>query len=127
MRPKRYPYSGEKESTFVKVDPELVEKVLRNTSYLESLQKEDEIEIIPIKSLEIKIDKNSKAPHVVLNGVDFINEKIGLRGLQIVWETNKGAIPEGVVRLDFFQRDDSKCFREISISQSFEGGFIKRE
>lgn len=43
-------------------------------------------EIIPIKSLEIKIDKNSKAPHVVLNGVDFINEKIGLRGLQIVWE-----------------------------------------
>jgi hypothetical protein len=84
-------------------------------------------EIIPIKSLEIKIDKNSKAPHVVLNGVDFINKKIGLRGLQIVWETNKGAIPEGVVRLDFFQREDSKCFREISISQSFEGGFIKRE
>ena len=25
MRPKRYPYSGKKESTFVKVDPELVE------------------------------------------------------------------------------------------------------
>ena len=37
MRPKRYPYSGEKESTFIKVDPELVEKVLRNTSYLENL------------------------------------------------------------------------------------------
>ena len=32
-------------------------------------------EITPIKSLEIKIDKNSKVPHVVLNGVDFINEK----------------------------------------------------
>jgi len=29
MRPKRYPYSGKKESTFVKVDPELVEKFLR--------------------------------------------------------------------------------------------------
>jgi hypothetical protein len=84
-------------------------------------------EIIPIKSLEIKIDKNSKAPHVVLNGVDFINEKIGLRGLQIVWETNKGEIPEGIIRLDLFQREDSKYFREISIRQSFEGGFIKRE
>lgn len=127
MKPNRYPYSEKKGHASIKADHELVEKILRNTSYLESLQKEDEIEIIPIKSLEIKIDKNSKAPHVVLNGVDFINEKIGLRGLQIVWETNKGAIPEGVVRLDFFQRDDSKCFREISISQSFEGGFIKRE
>ena len=37
MRPKRYPYSGKKESTFVKADSELVEKLLRNTSYLESL------------------------------------------------------------------------------------------
>lgn len=27
----------EKESTFVKADPELVEKLLRNTSYLEHL------------------------------------------------------------------------------------------
>lgn len=39
MRPKRYPYSGKKESTFVKADPELVEKLLRNTSFLECLQK----------------------------------------------------------------------------------------
>ena len=37
MRPKRYPYSGEKESTFIKADNELVEKILRKTSYLESL------------------------------------------------------------------------------------------
>lgn len=29
MRPRRYPYSGQKESTFVKADPELVEKILR--------------------------------------------------------------------------------------------------
>ena len=40
MRPKRYPYSGKKESAFVKADPELVEKLLRNTSFLEILQKE---------------------------------------------------------------------------------------
>ena len=39
MRPRRYPYSGKKESTFVKADPELVEKLLRNTSFLEYLQK----------------------------------------------------------------------------------------
>lgn len=35
MKPKRYPYSEKKESTFLKV-----EKILRNTSHLESLQKE---------------------------------------------------------------------------------------
>ena len=40
MKPKRYPYSEKKESTFLKTDPELVEKILRNTSHLESLQKE---------------------------------------------------------------------------------------
>ncbi|VJL61735.1 Phage protein [Streptococcus pneumoniae] len=39
MRPRRYPYSGKKESTFVNADPELVEKLLRNTSFLERLQK----------------------------------------------------------------------------------------
>ncbi|APD24197.1 Uncharacterised protein [Streptococcus pneumoniae] len=38
MRPRRYPYSGKKESTLVKADPELVEKILRNTSFLERLQ-----------------------------------------------------------------------------------------
>lgn len=32
MRPRRYPYSGKKESTFVKVDPEIVEKVLKPIS-----------------------------------------------------------------------------------------------
>ena len=37
MRPNRYPYSEKKESTFLKADTELVEKVLRNTSYLENL------------------------------------------------------------------------------------------
>lgn len=38
MRPRRYPYSGQKESPFVKADPKLVEKILRNTSFLERLQ-----------------------------------------------------------------------------------------
>ena len=38
MRPRRYPYSRKKESTFVKADPELVQRFLRNTSFLERLQ-----------------------------------------------------------------------------------------
>lgn len=50
MRPKRYPYRGEKESTFVKADAELVEKLLRNTSFLERLQKK------PI-NLQIDLEK----------------------------------------------------------------------
>ena len=38
MRPRRYPYSGQRESTFVKADPELVKSFSRNTSFLERLQ-----------------------------------------------------------------------------------------
>ncbi len=34
MRPRRYLYSGKKESTFVKADNELVEKILRPRSIL---------------------------------------------------------------------------------------------
>lgn len=34
MRPKRYPYSGKKESTFVKADNESFEKILRPRSIL---------------------------------------------------------------------------------------------
>jgi len=34
MRPKRYPYSGKKESTFVKVDPELVQNILIDSKSL---------------------------------------------------------------------------------------------
>ena len=39
MRPRRYPYSGKKESTFVKADPKLVQSFSKNTSFLERLQK----------------------------------------------------------------------------------------
>lgn len=37
MKPNRYPYSGKKGHTLIKADHELVEKILRNTSYLENL------------------------------------------------------------------------------------------
>ena len=38
MRPRRYPYSGQKEPTFIKADPKLVENALRNTSLRDRLQ-----------------------------------------------------------------------------------------
>lgn len=37
MKSNRYPYSEKKGHTLIKADPEFVEKLLRNTSYLESL------------------------------------------------------------------------------------------
>lgn len=43
MKPNRYPYNGKKGHTLIKADHEIVEKVLRNTSLLENLQKEDKI------------------------------------------------------------------------------------
>ncbi len=39
---------------------------------------------LPIKSLEIRIDSDSSVPQIVLNGIDFKAEKIGLKGLEIV-------------------------------------------
>ena len=80
-----------------------------------------------IKSIEVRIDKNSKIPHVVLNGVDFKNEQIGLRGLHIAWDTCNAETPRGIVRVDYLQREGNNLIRETSVSQSFEGGFIKRE
>lgn len=37
MKPNRYPYSGKKESIFVKADPRFVKNTLKNSSYLENL------------------------------------------------------------------------------------------
>lgn len=37
MKPNRYPYSGKKGHALIKAAPELVEKILKNTSYLENL------------------------------------------------------------------------------------------
>ena len=84
-------------------------------------------EIDLIKSLEFRIDKHSKMPHVVLNGIDFSNNDIGLRGLQIVWDTYSEEGPKGIIRVDYLQRGDSDFLRETSVSQSFKGGLIKKE
>ena len=51
MRPKRYPYSGKKESTFVKADPELVEKILIDSSLTTTLDTKK----ISCRSLEVQV------------------------------------------------------------------------
>ena len=45
MRPKRYPYSGEKESTFVKADPELVQNILIDSKSLTTKLKTENISV----------------------------------------------------------------------------------
>ena len=57
MRPRRYPYSGKKESTFVKADPELVQSFSRNTSSLlntKSLTTILDTKKISCRSLEVQ-------------------------------------------------------------------------
>ena len=39
---------------------------------------------LQIENLEIKISSDSSIPHVILNGVDFQAEDIGLQGINIV-------------------------------------------
>lgn len=58
MRPRRYPYSGKKESTFVKGDPKLVEKLLRLHSFFidsESLITTLDTKKISCRSLETQV------------------------------------------------------------------------
>ena len=67
MRPRRYPYSGKKESTFVKADPELVEKLLRNTSFLERLQK---------KHINFQIDLLERISRLESQVISLVNHEM---------------------------------------------------
>ena len=67
MRPRRYPYSGKKESTFVKADAELVEKLLRNTSFLERLQKK------PI-NFQIDLEKIKRLSYEAINDTSQVTQ-----------------------------------------------------
>lgn len=75
--------------------------------------------ILPIQDLEIKISSESCLPQVVLNGVDFEAEKIGLKGLKMFWETKTDELPETIIQVDYVQRDSNGNFQEVSIAQSF--------
>ena len=103
MRPRRYPYRGEKESTFVKADPELVEKLLRNTSFLERLQKK------PINfgfNYSRKIDRKNRKED---RGMAKLN--ISLRSTSVDEAIGKiarikEAHPEDVLQIDVTILDD---------------------
>ena len=103
MRPRRYPYSGKKESTFVKTDPELVEKLLRNTSFLEHLQKK------PINfgfNYSRKIDRKNRKED---RGMTKLN--ISLRSTSVDEAIGKiarikEAHPEDVLQIDVTILDD---------------------
>ena len=77
----------------------------------------------PIQTLEIKISNDSSVPHIILNGVDFKAEDIGLTGIQIVWETNKEEIPESLIQIYYINGQGP--FQEISIRQSFPNTLLK--
>ena len=72
-----------------------------------------------IKSLEVRIDDNSRIPRVILNGVDFQDEKIGLKSLRLNWKTMEDEMPETIMQIDYMHKDTQGRFREMSIVQSF--------
>lgn len=71
-----------------------------------------------IQSLEIKMDGNSRIPRVILNGVDFQDNKICLKSLRLNWESRESDIPEATMQIDYLHKDTQGHFREISIAQS---------
>lgn len=79
---------------------------------------------LQIENLEIKISNDSSVPHVILNGVDFQTEDIGLKGINIVWETKKGELPETLIQIDYI--NGREPFQEISIRQSFPNTLLKK-
>ena len=78
---------------------------------------------LQIETLEIKISNDSSIPHVILNGVDFQAEDIGLQGINIIWETSKDKVPETLIQIDYI--NDRERPHEISIKQSFPNTLLK--
>lgn len=81
---------------------------------------------LSIQSLEIKINSDSSVPHIILNGIDFQAEKIGLRGLKIVWGSKEDEVPETLIQVDYMQVADKGDFQEMSIAQSFPGSLLSK-
>lgn len=78
---------------------------------------------LPIQNLEIKIDSDSSIPRVILNGIDFQAEDIGLRGINIFWETKKDEVPETLIQVDYI--DNREAPHIVSVKQSFQNTLLK--
>lgn len=79
--------------------------------------------ILQIENLEIRISNDSSIPYVILNGVDFQAEDIGLQGIHIVWETSKDEVPETLIQIDYI--NGRERLQQISIKQSFPNTLLK--
>ena len=78
---------------------------------------------LPIQNLEIKISNDSSVPHIILNGVDFKTEGIGLAGIQLIWETNNEEVPTSLIQINYL--NGLEPLQEISIRQSFPNTLLK--
>ena len=79
--------------------------------------------ILQIENLEIKISNDSSIPHVILNGVDFQAEDIGLQGINIVWETSKDEVPETLIQIDYI--NGRERLQQISNKQTIPKTMLK--
>ena len=78
---------------------------------------------LPIQNLEIKIDSDSSIPQVILNGIDFRAEDIGLQGIKIIWETKKDEVPETLIQIDYINNREAPHM--VSVKQSFQNTLLK--
>ena len=60
---------------------------------------------------------------MILNGVDFQAEDIGLQGINIVWVTSKDEVPETLIQIDYINCRERP--QQISIKQSFPNTLLK--
>ena len=78
---------------------------------------------LPIQNLEIKIDSDSSIPQVILNGIDFRAEDIGLQSIKIIWETKKDEVPETLIQIDYINNREAPHM--VSVKQSFQNTLLK--
>nr|DAD90195.1 MAG TPA: hypothetical protein [Siphoviridae sp. ctsgc4] len=79
--------------------------------------------LLPIQNLEIKIDSDSSIPRVILNGIDFQAEDIGLQGIKIIWETKKDEAPATLIQVDYINNREAPHI--VSVKQSFKNTLLK--
>lgn len=78
---------------------------------------------LPIQDLEIKISSDSGVPHVILNGIDFQTEDIGLQGIKIIWGTKNDKVPETLIQVDYINNRETTHI--VSVKQSFKNTLLK--
>lgn len=79
--------------------------------------------LLPIQNLEIKINGDSSIPRIILNGVDFQAEDIGLQGIKIIWEKKTDEVPETLIQIDYINNREAPHI--VSVKQSFQNTLLK--